>query len=151
MATMQPRLLFTLLVLLGLNTMNFFDRQVLGAVGEPIKREWQLSDAQLGLLGSAFIYLYAVVGLPLGYWADLGRRKTILAAGATLWSLLTSLSGFAQSFASLFVLRLGVGVGEARSVPQGRTRIPPREVSERLAWCAGRIRRCTRRGRSRQG
>jgi hypothetical protein len=72
MGTTQPRLLFTLLVLLGINTMNFFDRQVLGAVGEPIKREWQLSDAQLGLLGSAFIYLYAVVGLPLGYWADLG-------------------------------------------------------------------------------
>jgi hypothetical protein len=43
MGTTQPRLLFTLLVLLGINTMNFFDRQVLGAVGEPIKREWQLS------------------------------------------------------------------------------------------------------------
>jgi predicted MFS family arabinose efflux permease len=117
MGTNRSRPVFTLLVLLGLNTMNFFDRQVLGAVGEPIKREWHLSDAELGLLGSAFIYLYAAVGLPLGYWADIGRRKTILAAGATLWSLLTSLSGFAQSFASLFVLRLGVGVGEASCAP----------------------------------
>src|SRR5262249_42259629 len=117
MGTTQPRLLFTLLVLLGINTMNFFDRQVLGAVGEPIKREWRLSDAELGFLGSAFIYLYAVVGIPLGYWADVGRRKTILAAGATLWSLLTSLSGFAWNYASLFVMRLGVGVGEASCAP----------------------------------
>jgi predicted MFS family arabinose efflux permease len=117
MGTTRARVLFTLLVLLGINTMNFFDRQVLGAVGEPIKREWRLSDAELGFLGSAFIYLYAVVGIPLGYWADVGRRKTILAAGATLWSLLTSLSGFAWSYASLFVMRLGVGVGEASCAP----------------------------------
>ena len=133
MGTTQPRLLFTLLVLLGINTMNFFDRQVLGAVGEPIKREWQLSDAELGLLGSAFIYLYAVVGLPLGYWADLGRRKTILAAGATLWSLLTTLSGFAQSFASLFVLRLGVGVGEASCAPAANSLLGDLIPSQRRA------------------
>src|SRR5205807_2241271 len=50
MGTARPRLLFTLLVLLGINTMNFFDRQVLGAVGEPIKNEFRLSDAELGLL-----------------------------------------------------------------------------------------------------
>ena len=67
MGTSKARPLFTLLVLLGINTMNFFDRQVLGAVGEPIKREWRLSDAELGFLGSAFIYLYAVVGIPLVY------------------------------------------------------------------------------------
>src|SRR5438128_1061121 len=107
MGTARPRLLFTLLVLLGINTMNFYDRQVLGAVAEPLKHELRLSDAELGFLGSAFIYLYAVVGIPLGYWADVGRRKTILAAGATVWSLLTSLSGFAGNFASLFALRLG--------------------------------------------
>jgi MFS family permease len=110
-------LLFTLCVLLGINTMNFYDRQVLGAVGEPIKNEWHLSDTELGALGTAFILLYAVVGVPLGHWADVGRRKMILATGVTLWSVLTSLSGFAWSFASLFVLRLGVGVGEASCAP----------------------------------
>src|SRR5437660_2597480 len=123
MGTTKARPLFTLLVLLGINTMNFFDRQVLGAVGEPIKREWRLSDASLGLLGSAFIYLYAVVGLPLGYWADVGRRRTILAVGVTLWSVWTSMSGFARSFAELFVLRLGVGVGEASCAPAANSLI----------------------------
>jgi MFS family permease len=133
MGTARPRLLFTLLVLLGINTMNFFDRQVLGAVGEPIKHEFGLSDAELGLLGSAFIYLYAVVGLPLGYWADVGRRKTILAAGATLWSFLTSLSGFAWSPTSLFVMRLGVGVGEASCAPAANSLIGDLFPPERRA------------------
>src|SRR5258708_29726026 len=109
----SPRNLFTLCVLLGINTMNFFDRQVLPAVQEKIGEEWKLSDSDLGLLGTAFILLYAVVGLPLGRLADVGRRRWILAGGVGLWSLLTLGSGFAWSFASLFVLRLGVGVGDA--------------------------------------
>src|SRR5262249_20736227 len=109
--------IFAVCILLGINTMNFFDRQVLGAVAEPIKRQWGLSDSQVGWLGTAFILLYAVVGLPLGRWADVGRRKMILAGGAGLWSLLTALSGLAWNFWSLFAFRLGVGVGEASCAP----------------------------------
>lgn len=113
----RSRRVFTLLVLLGMNTMNFYDRQVLGAVGEPIRKEWDLSDRQLGALTIAFILLYAAIGLPLGHWADVGRRRHILAVGVLLWSVMTALSGLAWNFASLFVLRLGVGVGEASCAP----------------------------------
>jgi MFS family permease len=113
----QPRLVFTLCVLLGINLMNFFDRQVLGAVAEPLKKEWSLTDTQLGWLATAFTLLYAVVGLPLGRWADVGRRTTILSVGVLLWSLLTAASGLARGFASLFIIRLGVGVGEASCAP----------------------------------
>src|SRR5882724_3720035 len=59
--TTRPRLVFTLAVLLGINTMNFFDRQVLPAVQEKIRPEWGLSNSELGWLGTAFILLYAVV------------------------------------------------------------------------------------------
>src|SRR5262245_55440764 len=117
---MQPtrgQLIFTLMVLLGINTMNFYDRQVLGAVGEHVREEWQLNDQQLSALTIAFILLYAAVGLPLGHWADVGRRKTILVVGVLVWSVLTGLSGLAWGFASLFVFRLGVGVGEASCAP----------------------------------
>ena len=72
-ATPMPKtshLVFTFCVLVGINTMNFYDRQVLGAVQEKIRKEWGLSDSQLGWLGTAFILLYAVVGLPLGRLAD---------------------------------------------------------------------------------
>src|SRR5262249_49758630 len=111
------KLVFTLFVLFGINTMNFFDRQVLGAVQEPLKKEWKLSDQELGWLGTAFILLYAAVGLPLGRWADLGARTRILAGCAALWSVLTDACGLAWNFWSLFALRLGVGVGEASCAP----------------------------------
>ena len=58
-----------LAVLFAINTMNFFDRQILGAVAEPIRRERDLSDGALGALGTAFTLLYAVVGVP----RDAGR------------------------------------------------------------------------------
>ncbi len=35
-------------VLFAINTLNFFDRQILGAVGEPIRKEFGLSDSALG-------------------------------------------------------------------------------------------------------
>jgi predicted MFS family arabinose efflux permease len=104
-------------VLFAINLMNFFDRQIIGGVGEGIRREWALSDTALGLLGTVFTLLYAVVGLPLGRLSDRKERRTILAAGVFLWSLLTALSGIARSFAQLIVARLGVGVGEATCSP----------------------------------
>src|SRR5918998_1555060 len=104
---------FTLWVLFAINTMNFFDRQILGAVGEPVRREWGLSDGAMGALGTAFTLLYAFVGVPLGRLADRSGRKWILSAGVLLWSLLTVASGAARNFWQLFVFRLGVGVGEA--------------------------------------
>ncbi len=113
----RGRLAFPLALLFGLNFTNFYDRQVVGAIGERIKVDWHLSDGQLGSLTTAFILLYAVVGIPLGRWADRGRRRIILGVGAIVWSLFTALSGVAWGFASLFAFRIGVGVGEASCAP----------------------------------
>ncbi len=117
MRPITTQLLFTLAVLFGINTMNFYDRQVLPAVQEAIRKDWQLDNKHFGALGTAFILLYAVVGLPLGRVADLWQRRWILAVGVALWSVFTFLSGLAQGFWSLFVLRLGVGIGEASCAP----------------------------------
>ena len=108
---------YALTVLFAINLMNFFDRQILGAVGEQIRREWGLGDTALGALGTAFTLLYAFVGVPFGRLADRATRKYILAAGVFLWSLLTAASGLARTFWELFVVRLGVGVGEASCAP----------------------------------
>src|SRR5437868_2523389 len=133
MPTTTPRLVFTLGVLLGINTMNFFDRQILPAVQEKIRQEWRLTDSELGWLGTAFILLYAVVGLPLGHLADVARRRWVLAAGVALWSLMTLGSAFAWGFWSLFVLRLGVGVGEASCAPVASSLIGDLFPAERRA------------------
>ncbi len=112
-----PGAAYALAVLFAINLMNFFDRQILGAVGEQIRREWGLGDTALGALGTAFTLLYAFVGVPFGRLADRAVRKHILAAGVLAWSLLTAASGLARSFWELFVIRLGVGVGEASCAP----------------------------------
>ncbi len=104
-------------MLFAINLMNFFDRQILGAVGEQIRREWSLGDTALGALGTAFTLLYAFVGVPFGRLADRAARKYILAGGVFLWSLLTAASGLARNFWELFAVRLGVGVGEASCAP----------------------------------
>jgi hypothetical protein len=59
---------YALGVLFAINLMNFFDRQILGAVGEQIRREWNLGDAALGALGTAFTLLGAMylAGASLG-------------------------------------------------------------------------------------
>ena len=128
---------FALIVLFAINTMNFFDRQILGAVGEPIRKEFELDDASLGLLGTAFTLLYAFVGIPLGRLADRIGRKGILSAGVFVWSLLTVGSGLAQSYWQIFALRLGVGVGEASCAPAATSLIgelfPPNWRAKALA------------------
>ncbi|MBD0326476.1 MAG: MFS transporter, partial [Pyrinomonadaceae bacterium] len=108
---------FALWVLFAINTMNFFDRQILGAVGEAVRREWGMSDGAMGALGTAFTLLYAFVGVPLGRLTDKTNRRWILSAGVFVWSLTTVLSGLARNFWQLFILRLGVGIGEASCAP----------------------------------
>jgi MFS family permease len=137
MGTARPRLLFTLVVLFLINTLNFYDRQVVGAVGEQVREEWGLNDRQLSALTTAFILLYAAVGLPLGHWADVGRRKIILSVGVVLWSAFTILSGTARNFAALFACRLGVGVGEASCAPAANSLLgdlfPPQQRARAIA------------------
>lgn len=108
---------FFLFILFAVNCLNIYDRQVLGALAEPIRREFGLSDTQIGALSTGFILVYAVAGLPLGRRADRGSRKRLLAAGLALWAGLTALGGFAANYAMLLLSRLGVAVGEAACAP----------------------------------
>jgi len=104
-------------VLFAVNVLNFYDRQVLGGVLEPIRKAFHLSDTQLGMLGTLPIVVYALAGLPLGRLADAGSRKRLLAVGVAIWAALTGAGGLVRSFAMLLVSRLGVFVGEAACAP----------------------------------
>ena len=86
-----------LCVLFTINAINFFDRQIGGVLAEPIRKEWALSDTQVGWLATAFTLLYAAMGVPLGRLADRANRMRILAAGVTFWSLMTAVSGLTRT------------------------------------------------------
>ncbi len=131
---MRSRAGLALAVLFAFNLLNFYDRQVLASVNEPIRKEWGLSDTQLGALGTAFTLLYAFVGVPLGRLADRGSRKMLLSLGLLVWSALTAVQGAAAGFWSLFAARLGVGVGEAVCAPASTSLIGDLYPASRRSW-----------------
>ena len=108
---------FSVFVLFAVNLLNFYDRHVPGALVEPMRKEFHLSDAQIGLVSSAFIWLYAIAGVPLGLIADRWSRKKLLAWGVAVWAALTACTGIATTFGFLVFTRLGVGLGEAVCTP----------------------------------
>ncbi len=97
---------------------NHVDRQILAILIQPIKAEFNLSDAQLGLVGGlAFALFYSTLGIPIARLADRSSRTNIIAASLALWSLFTALTGLARNFYHLLLARVIVGVGEAGCSP----------------------------------
>lgn len=82
-----------------------------------MRKEFHLSDMQIGLLGSVFIWLYAIMGVPLGRIADSGSRKKLLAWGLVVWASLTACAAIATNYSVLLISRVGVGLGEATCAP----------------------------------
>jgi MFS family permease len=108
----------TVFVLLTAYAISFVDRQIVSLLVGPLRADLGLGDTQIGLLqGPAFGLFYTFLGLPLGFLADRTYRVRLIAAGIFLWSTMTMACGLAESFAGLFVARVGVGIGEATLVP----------------------------------
>ncbi|MES2885914.1 MAG: MFS transporter [Pseudomonadota bacterium] len=128
---------YTLFVLFLINFLNFFDRFLPGVVLEPIRKEFGLSDTMSGALGTAFILIYAVAGIPLGRLADRMKRTRILGAGVAAWSVATAASGMVSNFTGLLFARLAVGVGEATCAPAGNSMIGDLYPSHRRARALG--------------
>jgi len=98
--------------------LSFLDRQILALMVGPIRRDLDISDTQVSLLGNlAFGIFYTLLGLPLGRAADRFSRRGIIAAGITVWCAMTAACGLARNFIQLFIARVGVGVGEAALNP----------------------------------
>jgi predicted MFS family arabinose efflux permease len=111
------RRLLVLGVLILAYTFNFLDRQILGILAGAIKRDLHLSDSQLGLMGGlAFALFYTALGIPIAWLADRWSRTWIMTGALALWSAFTAACGAAGGFWSLFLCRMGVGVGEAGGV-----------------------------------
>jgi MFS family permease len=109
---------YALAVLTAVYVLNFLDRTLIYILFTPIKKEMAFSDVQLALLGTtSFVIFYTLLGIPFGRLADRTTRKYLIAGGLAVWSLFSGLTGFADSFWTIFLCRVMVGVGEATLGP----------------------------------
>jgi MFS family permease len=104
---------WVLALLFGVNLLNYIDRQILYAVFPPLQAELGLSDTQLGLLASAFMWVYLSTAPIFGLLADRWSRPRLMSLGVGIWSVATALSGMVRHFGELLLGRAIVGVGEA--------------------------------------
>ncbi len=112
----SPALALTLLT--AISVVGFIDRIIMNVLVEPIKRQFQLSDTQMGVInGLAFALLNVAFGLIIARFAERHRRLTFVAVGTLLWSVACALCGMASSYGQLVLARIGVGVGEAVGLP----------------------------------
>jgi len=107
-----------LLLLTLIYAFNFIDRQIIGILSPFIQADLGLSNSQLGLLkGFLFALFYTVIGLPIAWLADRYSRVNIVSIALATWSGFTALTGMANSFLTIGLARMGVGVGEAGGSP----------------------------------
>jgi len=109
---------YVLFMLLLVYMLNFVDRQLIVILQESIKQDLGFSDTQLGIMsGFAFALFYVSFGIPIARLADYGNRRNIIAFSLALWSLMTAICGFTNSFIQMLLARMGVAIGEAGGSP----------------------------------
>jgi MFS family permease len=130
-ADATPYAWYALAVMTLIWTFNQIDRRAVSILLEPIRKEFHLTDGQLGALsGLAFGVSYAAAVVPLGMAVDRWNRRNILAAMLAVWSGLTALGGFARGYLHLIAIRMIVGASEAACTPASLSMISdlfPRE------------------------
>ena len=123
-----------MLMMMLIYTLNFFDRQILTILVEPIKADLLLSDGQIGAItGLAFALLYTAAGMPLAWLADRTNRVRLISVALAAWSVFTIACGFTRSFGQMLLTRVGVGVGEAGCTPAAHSLITEYVPRERRA------------------
>ena len=109
---------FVVIVLMTLYIFSFIDRMIIALLVAPIKADLNLTDTHIGLLhGLAFALFYTFVGVFIARLADNWNRTKLVAIGVLLWGIATAACGLAGSFATLFIARVFVGIGEATLSP----------------------------------
>lgn len=129
---------WALFVIILATFLTFFDAVLFGMLAERIKRDFGLTDAELGFLaGPASIICYFFVGIPLARLADIYPRKYVLAAGAGIVGLIISLGGLAQNFGQFVASRVFLAAGGSAHAPASYSLLadafPPQRLTRAFA------------------
>lgn len=96
---------------------NYADRQAVFSVFPLLSRQFSLSDVQLGVVGSSFMWMYALFGPLAGWLCDRFPRKTLILGALLFWSIVTGATAFSHSYWQLILCRALGGLGEAFYFP----------------------------------
>lgn len=103
----------TLILLVGLNLLNYIDRYILPGAQSLIQKEYGWNDERIGALTTAFFVVYMIFAPLTGWLGDRFSRKPLIITGAVLWSLATLGTAWVHSYWTLYLRHALVGVGEA--------------------------------------
>jgi MFS family permease len=127
---MNQRLPQGVIFVIGLAMLlNYVDRGSLATAGPVLQDELSLSSSQIGLLLSAFFWMYAPSQLLAGWLVHRYDVRIVLPAGILHWAVATGLTGLANGFASILLLRLLLGLGESVTFPSAQL-IVARHIAE---------------------
>src|SRR5437764_9255240 len=106
-------------VMFSISFLNYLDRNVLSGAANVVARELGFGFDGIGVIASSFLVVYTLSTIPLGIWADRTKRKNVVAISVAIWSLATAFTAFANSFLTLFISSMVLGIGEAGYFPAG--------------------------------
>jgi MFS family permease len=132
----RPR--YTLALLTVLSAFSFMDRQILAVLAQPVKLEFLLSDLQIGMItGLGFALTFALLGVPLGRWADQHERRRLVVVCRGAGGVLAALGAAASGFWMLLFSRSGGAVSDAGGNPASLSMIadmyPPEQRARAMS------------------
>jgi len=101
--------------------LNYMDRQILSTMRPTMQVDIvELQSATVfGQLMAIFLWIYGLMSPVSGILADRLNRKWLIVCSLFVWSLVTSLMGFATTYPELMILRGIMGISEAIYIPAG--------------------------------
>jgi MFS family permease len=97
--------------------LNYFDRNLITSMHDPVIADFKLNDSQFGLLTTMFLLSYGILSPLGGYFADNYGRKKVICFSVAVWSAVTLWMGFVSSFHEMLMARVVMGLSEACYIP----------------------------------
>lgn len=97
--------------------LNYFDRQLLTTIREPVVRDIPQTEMQFGLLTGVFLLIYSLLSPMGGFLADRYSRRVVILGSLVVWSTVTWITGHVHDYTTLFIARALMGVSEACYIP----------------------------------
>ncbi len=112
-----PRAWLIVALLCVVALLNYIDRTMITTMRSSIVDAIPMTDAQFGLLTAVFLWIYGFLSPVAGYMADRFSKSKVVLISLAVWSLVTWMTAYAQTFEQLLLTRALMGISEACYIP----------------------------------